>query len=214
MAPVADKHIYFLDDEPTIREVVRETLEDSHFKVNCFGDPIKCLSQLRFGKCNLLITDLKMPEKDGIEILLQVKQLAPWLPVLIITGYGDIPTAVKAMKIGAVDFIEKPLDKKKFVNKIRSIIQKNLPSYSDLDIPLTQTELRVLRLIVKGKSNKEIATMLNRSVRTIEVHRTRIYRKVGVDNLVDLVKRVLSMGMFGLQGKDNPYKDKQNSENV
>jgi len=114
MANIVEKHIFFLDDDPTIREVVRETLKDSNFKVNCFSNPIECLAQLRSKKCDLLITALKMPEKDGFELLTDVQHLAPWVPVLMITGYGDIPTAVKAMKAGAADFIEKPLKKKGF----------------------------------------------------------------------------------------------------
>ena len=88
MAETIEKHIFFLDDEPTVREVVRETLEDSNFKVSCFDSPFECLTRLRSKKCDLLITDLKMPEKDGIELLKDVKHLAPWVPVLMITGYG------------------------------------------------------------------------------------------------------------------------------
>src|SRR4030043_2406494 len=126
MAKTAEKHIFSLDDEPTIREVIKETLEDSNFKVSCFGSPIECLARLHSQKCDLLITDLKMPEKDGIELLMDVKHLAPWVPVLMITGYGDVPTAVKAMKAGAVDFIEKPLEKKSFVRKIKSILERNV----------------------------------------------------------------------------------------
>lgn len=125
MSNAVKKHIFVLDDEPAVREVIKETLEDSNYKVSCFGDPVECLARLRSKKCDLLITDLKMPEKDGVEVLVDVQHQAPWLPVLIITGYGDIPTAVKAMKIGAVDFIEKPLSKKDILRKIKSILKEN-----------------------------------------------------------------------------------------
>lgn len=213
MANIAKQHIFFLDDEPAVREVVRETLEDSNFKVSCFGSPIECLARMRSKKCDLLITDLKMPEKDGIELLTDVKHLAPWVPVLMITGYGDIPTAVKAMKAGAVDFIEKPLDKKSFVGKVRSILQKNFATHPDLGASLTQNETRILQLIIKGKSNKEIAYLLHRSARTVEVHRAHLMHKLGVDNLVDLVKRVASMGLVDLEEKQPPDEDKPDSEN-
>ena len=83
MANIVEKHIFFLDDEPTVREVVRETLEYSRFKVSCFSNPIECLARLRSNKCDLLITDLKMPEKDGIELLADVKRLAPWVPTTV-----------------------------------------------------------------------------------------------------------------------------------
>jgi two-component system response regulator FixJ len=213
MANIVEKHIFFLDDEPTIREVVKETLEDSDFKVSCFGSPIECLSRLRSQKCHLLITDLKMPEKDGIELLADVQHLAPWVPVLMITGYGDIPTAVKAMKAGAVDFIEKPLDKRNFVRKIRSILKKNVATHPDLGASLTRNETKILQLIIDGKSNKEIAIMLHRSARTIEVHRAHLMHKLGVDNLVDLVKRIASMGLVDLEEKKPPNEHETNSEN-
>jgi len=201
MASKAEKHIFFLDDEPTIRQVVKETLEESNFKVSCFGNPIECLAGLRSKKCDLLITDLKMPEKDGIELLIDVQHLAPWIPVLMITGYGDIPTAVKAMKAGAVDFIEKPLEKKSFMRKIKSIFKKNVSTCFDLGTAMTHAEKKILQLVIDGKSNKEISLMLHRSARTIEVHRAHIMHKLGVNNLVDLVKRVTNMGLIELEQK-------------
>ncbi|MFC1792684.1 response regulator transcription factor [Planctomycetota bacterium] len=210
---IAEQHIFFLDDEPTIREVVKETLEDSKFKVNCFESPTECLARLRSQKCHLLITDLKMPEKDGIELLTDVKHLAPWVPVLMITGYGDIPTAVKAMKAGAVDLIEKPLDKENFVQKVKSILTKNVSTHPDLGIPLTQIEMKILRLVIDGKTNKEIAIMFHRSICTIEVHRSRFMRKLGVDKIVDLVKRVVSMELVDLEEKQEPNETSPDSEN-
>jgi len=213
MENIAKKHIYFLDDEPTIREVVRETLEDSNFEVSCFGTPTECLTRLHSAKCDLLITDLKMPEKNGIELLMDIKHLAPWIPVLMITGYGDIPTAVKAMKAGAVDFIEKPLDKKNLVRKVRSILQKYVSSNPDLGNSLTRTEMRILQLVVQGKSNKQISNLLHRSARTIEVHRAHIMHKLGVDNLVDLIRRVASMGLVDLREKTEPDESPPDSEN-
>jgi FixJ family two-component response regulator len=214
MANPGKKHIFFLDDEPTVREVVQETLENSNFNVSCFDSPFKCLTRLRSKKCDLLITDLKMPEKDGIELLTDVQQLAPWVPVLMITGYGDIPTAVKAMKAGAVDFIEKPLDKKNFVRKIKLILKKNVAAHPELGISLTRTEKRILQLVIDGMSNKEISNLLHRSSRTIEVHRAHIMHKLGVDNLVDLVKRVASMGMVNLEEKKPSDENETNPENT
>ena len=201
MANNIEKHIFFLDDEPTIREVVRETLEDSNFKVSCFSNPIECLEQLRSKKCDLLITDLKMPEKDGIELLMDAHHKAPWIPVLMITGYGDIPTAVKAMKAGAEDFIEKPLDKKNFVRKIKSILEKNVYSHPDLGDPLTKREMEVLKLVIDGKSNKEIAIMFDRSIATVEVHRAHFMHKLDVHNIIDLINRVANMGLIDLKEK-------------
>jgi FixJ family two-component response regulator len=126
MENTVKKHIFILDDEPKVREAIKETLEVSNYKVSCFGDPVKCLARLRSKKCDLLITDLKMPKKSGFEVLLDVRHQAPWIPVLMMTGYSDIPTAVKAMRAGAVDFIEKPLSKKDILWKIKSILKEKL----------------------------------------------------------------------------------------
>jgi two-component system response regulator FixJ len=199
MAKTVKIHIFFLDDEPTVCEVVKETVEDSKYRVSCFNDPIECLAQLRSQKCDLLIADLRMPEKDGIEVLKDVQHLAPWVPVVITTGFGDIPTAVKAMKAGAIDFIEKPFNKKNLIRVIKSVFNEKPLIHSNLGRLLTRTEKKVLQLVMNGMSNKEIANLLSRSTRTIEVHRTHIMDKLGVDNIIDLVKCVTSMGLVDME---------------
>lgn len=197
----AKQHIFFVDDEPKLREVVGETLEELGLKVSCFASATDCLEQLGSKRCDLLITDVKMPEMDGMELLSKARRLAPWLPILVITGYGDIPMAVTAIKAGAVDFIEKPLDKKSFLWKVKSILQQNTFDDSYRGKPLTESEMKVLKLIIDGKSNKEIAHILHRSVRTIEVHRGHLMSKLDVDNVVDLVKRAAMMGLVELPAK-------------
>ncbi|MFC1792691.1 response regulator transcription factor [Planctomycetota bacterium] len=191
------RHVYFVDDEPTVRQVIAETLEQCRFRVSCFASAGDCLEQLGSQECNLLITDLKMPEMDGLELMREIKRHNPWIPVLILTGYGDIPTAVEAIKAGAVDFIEKPLDKKSFVQKVKALLPEN-GKHKHVGKPLTHGEDRVLKLVIDGMSNKEIASLLNRSKRTIEVHRALVMRKLGVDNVIDLVKRSTAMGLVEL----------------
>ena len=208
-----EQSIFIVDDEPKVCEVICETLEKSGAKVSCFSRAAECLEQLRSQRCDLLITDLKMPEMDGIELLMNARVIAPWLPVLMITGYGDIPTAVKAVKAGAVDFIEKPLSKDDFLRKVRSILQDNPSPDARAGAPLTPRETRVLELVIAGKTNKEIANLLHRSIRTIEVHRSRVMGKLGVDNLVDLVKRAAIMGLVDLPAKQEPNQIAGNSEN-
>jgi len=205
MAVIPERHIFFLDDESEVRNVVKETLEGADIKVTCFACPAECLAQLRSQKCDLLITDLRMPEKDGLELLADVKHLAPWVPVLMITGYGDIPTAVKAIKGGAVDFIEKPLGKKAFLQKVRSILRESAPIDVSVGQPLTRTEMRVLKCIIDGRSNRDIADLLHRSVRTVEVHRAHIMHKFGVDNVIDLIKLGVAMGLVNLEANRAPY---------
>lgn len=181
--------IFFVDDEPAVCIAVEETLRDANLSVICFGHPAECLAQLHSGRCNLLIVDLRLPEMDGLEVLRCAKRVAPQLPVLIITGYGDIPTAVAAIQAGAENFIEKPLRKCDLLAKIKSILAKRLSAAGGGLEALTPTEKLVLELIMEGKQNRQIAEQLNRSIRTVETHRASIKRKFGAKNLVELIRR-------------------------
>jgi FixJ family two-component response regulator len=153
-----------------------------------------------------------MPEMDGIQLLQKAKHITPWVPVLVITGYGDIPTAVTAVKGGAADFIEKPLDRESFLRKVNSILQQSPSIHKYTGKPLTDAEKRVLKMVVEGKSNKEIAFYIHRSVRTVEVHRARLMHKLGVDNLIDLVKRAVEMGLVELPEKKNDNDDEEETD--
>ena len=181
------KKIFFVDDEPQLRKIVQRTIERHGYDVTCFEDSMSCLDELVFSDCDLLITDVNMPGIDGIELLEKVKKIRPLLDVLIVTGYGNIPMAVRAVKNGAYDFIEKPLDRDRLIPVIQSIL--NDDGGSELKgKKLTKMEKEVLKFIVDGKSNKEIADILHRSVRTIEDHRNHIMHKFDAKNAVELVK--------------------------
>lgn len=193
------KHIFLVDDEPEVLKMVGRTLEQAGYEVRCLSEAPDCLEQLRCQPCDLLITDVKMAEMDGIELLAAAKRIIPLLPVLIITGYGDIPMAVRALKSGASDFIEKPLHREGFLLTVKSILTRIASADPRLNKALTRTETEVLRLILDGKSNKEIAHLRHRSVRTIEAHRSHLMRKLGADNLLDLLKQTAAMGLFKLQ---------------
>ena len=197
MTDIAEQHIFFVDDEPKVCKMVGRTLEQAGLKVTCFTDPTDCLGQLRCRTCDLLITDVKMPEMDGIELLTEVKRIIPSLPVIVVTAYGDVPMAVKALKAGASDFIEKPLDRESFLSTVDSVLKQNAQTHRPISGVLTKKEMEVLRLILDGKSTKDIARLQHRSVRTIEDHRSRIMRKLGVDNLVDLVKQTAVVRLVG-----------------
>ena len=189
MTNIAEQHIFFVDDEPKVCKMVGRTLEQASLKVTCFTDPTDCLRQLRCRTCDLLITDVKMPGMDGIELLTKVKRIIPSLPVIVITAYGDVPMAVEALKVGAVNFIEKPLDRQSFLSAVEAVVKRNALIHQIVGDVLTKTEMIVLRLILDGKSTREIARLRQRSVRTIEGNRGQIMRKLGVNNLVDLVKQ-------------------------
>jgi len=202
--------VFFVDDDPAVCVAVRETLEESNIPVQCFTHAAECLAQVRSGRCDLLIADLMMPEKDGMQLLQEVRELTPWVSVLVVTGYGDIPTAVKAIKCGAVDFIEKPLGKAHFVEKVKSILEKQSRMVPlDAVRALTPRELRVLKLIGEGKSNSEIAETINRSVRTIEAHRAGLMRKLGAHNLIELLRLAAAIGLVALPTNQGPVDSRQ-----
>jgi two-component system response regulator TtrR len=182
--------VFFVDDDAGIRKIIAEELQNIGCRVHSFANAQDCLDMLPKQNCNLLITDVKMPYMDGLTLLSKVKRTAPWVSVMVITGFGDIPMSVRAIKLGAADFIEKPLDRKAFLHKVKTILEQSDFTDAPANQSLTKTEKKVLTLILEGKANKEIAFKLNRSLRTVERHRSRIMQKFAVDNIVDLIKKV------------------------
>lgn len=193
--------VVFVDDEPRVCSVVAKTLERADLNVRCFHNACECLSYLASESCDLLITDVRMPEKSGIDLLLEVKERLPWLPVLLVTGYGDVPLAVRAMKAGAADFIEKPLERDTFLLAVQSLLAEGSKKSALEKCSLTQTELKVLFLLFDGKSNREIGVELHRSPRTIEVHRRHVMQKMNASNIVELLRRAVEMGLL----QSNPH---------
>jgi len=185
--------VFFVDDEPGIRRVAVSALKSLGCEVSSFANAKDCLEQLAERDCNLLITDVRMPGMDGLTLLNKARRVAPWVSVMVITGYGDVPMAVKAMKSGAVDFIEKPLDRDVFLHKIKAVLAQDYFADSRAGQALSRTEKKVLKLILEGKGNKEIAYKLQRAVRTVELHRSNIMHKLDADNIVDLVKKAAPM---------------------
>jgi FixJ family two-component response regulator len=194
--------VVFVDDEPRVCSVVSKTLERVGLSVQCFYCVQDCLSHLTAGSCDLLITDVRMPEKDGIDLLREVRERLPWLPVLLVTGYGDVPMAVRAMKAGAADFIEKPLERDTFLQAVQSVLARNAGQAALEDYALTRMEMKVLYMILDGGNNREIADALHRSHRTIEVHRGHVMQKLGATNIIELLRRAADMGLFQSNSHD------------
>lgn len=201
MSDNAIARVFVVDDDDCIRTAVDAMLERSKYDCVCFPDVASCLKELKAQSrdhaegCDLIITDVKMPDQGGMELLHAVKKAFPWIPVVMMTAYADIPTSVHAVKAGAFDFIEKPVDEDNLLDVVEAALLKRVDLHDPLvGKPLTRTERIVLCLILEGISNKRIAYILERSERTIEVHRGRVMRKLGVDNVVDLVKKATAMG--------------------
>ncbi len=198
MAKKYKANIFVVDDDSCISDLVALTLEGMGYKCTCFEDADSCLERLAVAKCDVLLTDVRMPEKGGIELLVEVKRSFPWLPVLMMTSYADIPMSVEAVKAGAFNFIEKPLDGQMLLDVVETALRESDLTNILRGKLLTKTEAVILNLILQGRSNKGIAHILHRSVRTIEDHRNHIMRKMDVDNVVDLVKRATTLGMVKL----------------
>ncbi len=189
------QHVFVVDDEPVVCDALRRTLELAGYEVHSFNSATACLARMRSARCDLLITDVVLPGMDGIELLSEVKCRTPSVPVLVITGYGSVEMAVEVMAAGALSLLQKPLDRASFLAAVEAALRRRRSPRATVRRPLTKAELEVLRLILDGKGNKEIARLRHRSVRTIEDQRRRIMHKVGVDNAVDLIREVAVVRM-------------------
>ncbi|NQV33786.1 MAG: response regulator transcription factor [Phycisphaeraceae bacterium] len=187
--------ICVVDDEVSMHKAVTRLLKGLDVHVIPFGSGKECLEYLSRRQCHLLIVDLNLSEVDGMELLKHAKDMAPWLSVMMVTGFGDVPLAVKALKLGASDFIEKPLERGVFLASVKGLLEKSKNMDERLGQSLTEAEMRILPLILAGQTSKKIANELFRSTRTVELHRQHLMRKMGVKNVVELVQRINGMGL-------------------
>ncbi len=192
--------IYIVDDDPSVRDALSVVFEMEDFRVETFdnGDSFLMAAARKEPAC--VILDVHMPGRSGIDILKSLNAEEYPAPVFIISGQGDIPMAVNAIKQGAFDFIEKPFDADTVVQRVRDAVDamarrgdfgdkmRNFPGAETL----TPREREVLEQITGGASNKEAGRTLGISPRTIEVHRARIMEKLGARNAADLVRIVLT----------------------
>ncbi len=188
-------NVFLVDDEFIVGKAVGQTLLEVPCEVTSFTRARACLEAMQKGSCDLVISDVCMPEMDGLELLKAVKKIKPQLPVLLITGYGEVPLAVEAVKAGAADFLEKPLDEAALLTVVRKVLDENIPANFPGGPDLTNAEKRILKMITDGKSNKEIAFTLGCSTRTVENHRYRLMHKMRIDSTAGLVRMALTLGI-------------------
>jgi FixJ family two-component response regulator len=198
----ADSEIFVVDDDPGIRETLRIVFTNQGYRVSGFEDGRSFLEAARLRVPACILLDVQMPGPSGLDVLKELNAQQFPAPILIISGQGDIPMAVEAIKNGALDFIEKPFRASDVAARVRDAIEAKarraadgLGSLTDGAFPghdqLTPREREVLSQLAAGASNKVAGRHLGISPRTVEVHRARIMEKAGAKNAADLVRIVL-----------------------
>ena len=197
--------IFIVDDDPLVRDALSVVFTLAGYKVRAFADGASFVAAARAEAPACIILDVHMPGRSGLDILRALNAEHYPTPIFIISGQGDIPMAVEAIRNGALDFIEKPFNGETVVTRVREAIEARTrrseagglealaAQFPGRDL-LTPREREVLGKIAEGASNKEAGRLLGISPRTIEVHRARIMEKLGAKNAADLVRIVLSEG--------------------
>jgi two-component system response regulator FixJ len=192
--------VYLVDDDQAIRDSLSFLMKSVGFESKAYASAEAFLSQADLERPGCLVVDVRMQGMSGLELQQVLNERGIKLPVIIITGHGDIPMAVQAMKEGAVDFLEKPYDNEVLIIRIRQCLEevtkkqdkesRIVEAKSRLE-QLTKREQEVMNLLVAGKHNKAIADEMNISVRTAEAHRAKVMKKLQADSLSDIVRIAL-----------------------
>ena len=194
--------LFVVDDDEAMRDSMSWLLEGEGYRVACFDSGESFLAAWRDDMRGCLVLDVRMPEMSGLELHERLDAQGSRLPIIFVTGHGDVPMAVGALQRGACDFIEKPFHNRDLLARIERALEVDSQQASrrqrDHAInhrleQLTQREREVMDLVVAGKLNKQIADTLDISMKTVEAHRARVMEKMGVRTLAELVKVVVSL---------------------
>ncbi len=202
--------VYVIDDDEAFRDSLVWLLESSQYTVRAFDSAEAFLNIASPDMSGCVIADVRMSGITGLELHRRLQALGVELPTIIVTGHGDVPMAVTAFRDGVVDFIEKPLDDQYVLERIEfclararenARLRQQADDFARRYESLTQREKEVLEYIVAGKLNKQIADLMDISIKTVEVHRSRVMEKMQVTNVAELVRQKLS---FSESAKKKP----------
>lgn len=194
--------VALVDDDPAVLDSLRMLLASHGVVVAGYERASDFLKHEKAHPHSCVVSDIRMPSMSGTELLTELRARGNLMPVILITGHGDVAMAVAALKNGAFDFIEKPFDEDRLVDSIRSAIASAAKVKSDQDeiadlavrmAQLSERQRQVLDLVVQGLSNKEIAIALGISHRTVENYRAWVMEKMGAGNLADLVRKAIKL---------------------
>lgn len=195
--------IHIVDDDEAMRKSLSFVFEMAGIKARTYESPVPFLATLPIPEPSCIIADVRMPEMSGVELLRRLRDLGQNTPVIVITGHGDVSLAVEAMKLGAVDFIQKPFDSDVLVAAVRSALQQRAggaeieaarAAASERLATLSGRERQVLDGLVSGLPNKTIAYDLGISPRTVEVYRANLMAKMQASSLSELIRLALLAG--------------------
>jgi two-component system, LuxR family, response regulator FixJ len=199
------RKVYVIDDDEAMRDSLNFLLDSSGFEVTLFENAQQFLDILPTLTFGCVISDVRMPGIDGIELLKRLKALHSPFPIVVMTGHGDVPLAVEAMKLGAVDFLEKPFEDERLIAMIETAIRHAEPAAANdavtQDISariatLSPRERQVMEGLIAGLSNKLIAREYDISPRTIEVYRANVMTKMQANSLSELVRLAMRAGLI------------------
>jgi two-component system response regulator FixJ len=195
--------VFVVDDDNAVRDALRFLLRSVGLTVETFASATEFLEAYRDDRPGCLVLDIRMPGMTGLELQDKLMERRSILPIIFITGHGDVPMAVEAMQAGAMDFIQKPFRDQDLLDRIHQAIDKDAKTRQSLGelaairarlASLTPREREVMDLVVHGKANKVIAGDLDLSQRTVEIHRARVMEKMEASSLAHLVRMVLEIG--------------------
>ena len=197
--------VHVVDDDEAVRDSVAFLLRSAQLEVEVYESAVAFLGKAA-GAAGCVVTDIRMPEMSGIDLMRRLKELGTRLPVIVMTGHGDVPLAVEAMKAGAVDFIEKPFDEATMLTAVRAAlargeaVEKRDAERAEIEKRLnglSGREREVLLGLVRGQPNKIIAHNLGISPRTVEIYRANVMTKMNASSLSELVRMALVAGILG-----------------
>ncbi|HBO0353807.1 TPA: response regulator transcription factor [Pseudomonas aeruginosa] len=189
--------IYIVDDDNAVLEALSSLVRSIGLRVKCFSSATAFLNDVGQLACGCLILDVRMPEMSGLDVQRKLAELGEQIPIIFISGHGDIPMAVKAIKAGAIDFFTKPFREEDLLGAIRTALKlapqqkENAPQISELKASyesLSKREQQVLKFVLQGFLNKQTALELDISEATVKVHRHNIMKKMKVSSVQDLVR--------------------------
>ncbi len=198
-----DATVFVVDDDPALLRLIRKLLETNGRKVETFNSAKEFLDRYTPERAGCLVLDVRMPEMSGLALQKRLATDEIALPILIITGYGDVPVAVQAMHQGAFDFIEKPFSGQFLIDRIEAALTEDArrrrtrmtrEEVRRRRATLTPRERQVMDLVVQGKPNKLVGVALHLSPKTVEVHRANVMKKMIATSLADLVRMALLVG--------------------